>query len=130
MRFAFWESSPSLPYSLSVSGYVRFPARCATDPNTVLACYFFAYVVDPVVQLLQKLLRGRIGAIIDFYLVFLGAVTVVCIFLGPVVVDEGRSLLTNLPALVIAWHRASSSSPGDMIKAGIEPVRNKVSISS
>jgi len=65
-----------------------------------LFAVLFAYLVEPLVSYLQKPLRGRMTAIIAFYFLFAGTLLGLGFFVGPKIVDEGRSLMANLPALV------------------------------
>ncbi len=65
-----------------------------------LFAVFFAYLVDPVVSLLQRLLHGRLRAIAAFYVLFVIVLFSLGYFLGPRVVHEGQSLISGLPALV------------------------------
>lgn len=65
-----------------------------------LFAVFFAYLVDPVVSLLQRLLRGRLRAIAAFYVAFLLLLLALGYLLGPRINREGQSLIAGLPALV------------------------------
>lgn len=102
MRFAFWDErvARALFTALLFVAMLAFLRGAQQTLTLFLFAILFAYLVDPVVELFQKVLRGRIKAIIAFYVLFLGALVVVGVFLGPIVVDEGRSLLAGLPALV------------------------------
>lgn len=102
MNFAFWDEkvARSLFTALTFVAVFAFLHGAQQTLTLFLFAILFAYLVDPVVRLLEKLLRGRIRAIVAFYVLFLGAMSVLGIYLGPVVVDEGRSLLTSLPGVV------------------------------
>lgn len=65
-----------------------------------LSAVFFAYLVDPAISILQRVLRGRGRAIALFYVVLLTAIFLVGFFLGPRMVHEGQSLIAGLPGLV------------------------------
>ncbi|MGF7180531.1 AI-2E family transporter [Tunturiibacter psychrotolerans] len=65
-----------------------------------LFAILFAYLVDPLVSYLEKPLRGRIKAIVAFYFLFVGLLVLLGFLFGPRIVDEGRSLIAGLPALV------------------------------
>ena len=60
----------------------------------------FAYLVNPMVSYLQRPLRGRIQAIAAVYVLFAILVGVLGFLIGPELVDDGRSLMASLPALV------------------------------
>lgn len=65
-----------------------------------LLAIFFAYLVDPIVTRLQKPLRGRGKAILVFYILFVGILVGLGFLLGPRIAEEGRSLISSLPALL------------------------------
>jgi predicted PurR-regulated permease PerM len=65
-----------------------------------LFAVLFAYLVEPIVSYLQRRLNGRKKGIAAFYLLFIGALLGAGFFVGPYVLDEGRSLAGNLPTLV------------------------------
>lgn len=102
MRFAFWDERVARAIFTFLLFWVALAFLRGARETLILFLFaiLFAYLVEPVVRLLQKFLRGRIRAIVAFYVLFLGAVAIACIYLGPLVVDEGRSLLKSLPALV------------------------------
>lgn len=102
MRFAIWDErvARALCTALIFFGTIVFLRDAQQTLTLFLFAVFFAYLVNPVVEILQKLLRGRIRAIIAFYVMFLGVLAALGYFLGPIVVDEGRSLVAGLPALV------------------------------
>lgn len=75
--------------------------RSARETLTLfLFAILFAYLVEPLISYLQKPLRGRMKAIAAFYLLFTGTLLCIGFFIAPHVLDEARSLIANLPALI------------------------------
>lgn len=62
-----------------------------------LFAILFAYFTDPIVAKLQRPLRGRNTAIAVVYAVLLALVALALYLLGPLLADEARSLVANLP---------------------------------
>ncbi len=60
----------------------------------------FAYFVDPLVSFLSRLLRGRIKGIVATYLLLAGVAAGLGFLIGPRIANEGKSLMSSLPALV------------------------------
>jgi predicted PurR-regulated permease PerM len=65
-----------------------------------LFAIFFAYLMSPMVNRLEKLLRGRGRAIAVIYTLLLVLVVVFFVALGPKVTREGERLGESLPALL------------------------------
>ena len=65
-----------------------------------LFAIFFAYLMSPMVNRLEKLLRGRGRAIAVIYTLLLALVVVFFAALGPKVTREGERLGESLPALL------------------------------
>lgn len=63
---------------------------------SILFCYF----VEPLVALLDRLLHGRVKAIVVTYLLLGGVLTALVLLLGPGVADEAKELTASLPALL------------------------------
>lgn len=64
-----------------------------------LFAVLFAYFIDPLVALLQRVLRGRGRAIVATYVLLGGLLTGLGFLLGPLIATEAKDLLTSLPAL-------------------------------
>ncbi|HEX6467391.1 MAG TPA: AI-2E family transporter [Terriglobales bacterium] len=60
---------------------------------------FFAYLLEPVVDYLQRFLKTRGRSITAVYCALLVAVTIFFFLVGPKVVDQGRKLSNALPSL-------------------------------
>ena len=65
-----------------------------------LFAIFFAYLVSPAVNYLEKVLRGRGRAIAVIYALLLGLVVLFFASMGPKVTREGARLGQSLPALL------------------------------
>jgi predicted PurR-regulated permease PerM len=65
-----------------------------------LFAIFFAYLVSPLVNYLEKLLKGRGRAIAVIYALLLGLVVVFFLAVGPSVTREGARLGESLPDLL------------------------------
>jgi len=65
-----------------------------------LFAIFFAYLVSPMVNYLEKLLKGRGRAIAVIYALLLGLVVLFFVSMGPKVTREGARLGQSLPALL------------------------------
>lgn len=66
-----------------------------------LFAVFFAYLLEPVVERLQRWTRGSRGrAILLTYVVLLGIVTIVLLIFGPRIATEGQRLSQSAPQLV------------------------------
>ncbi len=65
-----------------------------------LFAIFFAYLVSPMVNYLEKLLKGRGRAIAVIYAMLLGLVVLFFVSMGPRVTREGARLGQALPALL------------------------------
>ncbi len=57
-----------------------------------------AYILFPIVAKLEQWLRlPRVVVVVGLYVVFIASITLLIIFLGPVVLDQGRGLINSLP---------------------------------
>jgi predicted PurR-regulated permease PerM len=65
-----------------------------------LFAIFFAYLVSPLVNTLQRLLKGRGRAIAVIYALMLGLVVIFFVSVGPKVTREGARLGQSLPGLL------------------------------
>ena len=65
-----------------------------------LFAIFFAYLMSPLVNRLEALLRGRVRAIAVIYSLLLVLVVVFFVVVGPKVTREGAKLGQSLPALL------------------------------
>ena len=65
-----------------------------------LFAIFFAYLVSPLVNSLERLLKGRGRAIAVIYAILLGLVVVFFALVGPKVTREGARLGQSLPSLL------------------------------
>ena len=65
-----------------------------------LFAIFFAYLMSPLVNRLETLLRGRVRAIAVIYSLLLALVIVFFVIVGPMVTREGAKLGQSLPALL------------------------------
>jgi len=65
-----------------------------------LFAIFFAYLMEPAVSRLEKLLRGRGRAIAVIYALLLGGLGLFFFFVGPRIGHEGARLGQSLPALL------------------------------
>ena len=65
-----------------------------------LFAIFFAYLMSPLVNRLENLLRGRVAAIAVIYLMLLVLVVLFFVVVGPKVTREGARLGQSLPALL------------------------------
>jgi predicted PurR-regulated permease PerM len=65
-----------------------------------LFAIFFAYLMSPLVNHLEKLLRGRVRAIAVIYVLLLALVVVFFVVVGPKVTREGTRLGKALPDLL------------------------------
>ena len=65
-----------------------------------LFAIFFAYLMSPLVNRLENLLRGRVAAIAVIYLMLLVLVVIFFVVVGPKVTREGARLGQSLPALL------------------------------
>jgi predicted PurR-regulated permease PerM len=65
-----------------------------------LFAIFFAYLVSPLVNYLEKVLKGRGRAIAVIYALLLGLVVLFFVSMGPKVTREGARLGESLPALL------------------------------
>ena len=64
-----------------------------------LFAVLFAYFINPLVNQLQRLLRGRIRGIVATYLILAGVGVGFGFLLGPPIASEAKSLLASVPAL-------------------------------
>ncbi len=102
MISAVWDAKTARVVS-TVLAFVAVLAFLHYARNTLslfLFAVLFAYVVDPLVILLAGVLRGRMRGIVATYVLLGGVATGLGFLLGPHLVEEGKSLMTNLPALV------------------------------
>jgi predicted PurR-regulated permease PerM len=65
-----------------------------------LFAIFFAYLMSPLVNRLENLLRGRVAAIAVIYMMLLVLVVIFFVVVGPKVTREGARLGQSLPALL------------------------------
>ena len=65
-----------------------------------LFAIFFAYLVSPLVNYLERWLKGRGRAIAVLYLLLLGLIAVFFVLVGPVITREGARLGKSLPDLL------------------------------
>ena len=65
-----------------------------------LFAIFFAYLMSPLVNNLERVLRGRVRAIAVIYTLMLALVVVFFVLVGPKVTREGAKLGQALPALL------------------------------
>ena len=65
-----------------------------------LFAIFFAYLMSPLVNSLEKILRGRGRAIAVIYVLLLGLVVVFFVLMGPRVTREGAKLGKSVPDLL------------------------------
>jgi predicted PurR-regulated permease PerM len=65
-----------------------------------LFAIFFAYLMSPLVNRLENLLRSRVAAIAVIYIMLLALVVVFFVVVGPKVTREGARLGQSLPALL------------------------------
>ena len=65
-----------------------------------LFAIFFAYLMSPLVNRLEKLLRGRLRAIAVIYTLLLALVVVFFVVVGPKVTHEGARLGKSIPDLL------------------------------
>lgn len=68
-----------------------------------LFAIFFAYVLDPVVSLVERTRlghRSRGRSILIVYIVLVGSLAILFTFVGPKLVTEGRTLADKLPQLL------------------------------
>ena len=82
-----------------------------------LFAIFFAYLVNPAVERLQKLVRGRGRAIALIYLLLLTGITLLVFFVGPRVTRQAARLgeawpeLTNKVTTVSYTHLTLPTTP-------------------
>lgn len=82
---------------------------------TFLFAIFFAYILEAPVSQLQKLLKGsRPAAIAVVYLIFIGALTLAFVMVGPPIIDEAQKLMQQAPEL---GRRISSGNLLDQLAA-------------
>src|SRR5437588_2602132 len=62
-----------------------------------LFAIFFAYLVDPAVSRLEKLVRGRGRAIAIIYLLLLALLGTFFFFVGPQIARQAQHLSSSLP---------------------------------
>ena len=65
-----------------------------------LFAIFFAYLMSPLVNHLERVLRGRVRAIAVIYSLLLALVIIFFVIVGPMVTREGAKLGQSLPALL------------------------------
>jgi predicted PurR-regulated permease PerM len=65
-----------------------------------LFAIFFAYLVDPLVSHLHRVVRGRGRAIAIIYVLLIGLIVVFFFFVGPRVTREGGKLSASLPQVL------------------------------
>jgi predicted PurR-regulated permease PerM len=80
-----------------------------------LFAVFFAYLVDPAVSRLQKLMHGRGGAIAVIYLLLLALLVTFFFFVGPRIGRQAQKLATALP-----------SSQGKVSTSGLSDITERI----
>ena len=65
-----------------------------------LFAIFFAYLMEPAVSRMEKLLRGRSRAIAAIYTLLLAVVVIILAVIGPQIVHQGQRLSESLPVLM------------------------------
>jgi predicted PurR-regulated permease PerM len=65
-----------------------------------LFAIFFAYLMSPLVNHLERLLRGRVRAIVVIYALLIALVIVFFVLVGPRVTQQGARLGRSLPTLL------------------------------
>ncbi len=65
-----------------------------------LFALFFAYLIDPAVSRLEKVVRGRGRAIVVIYLVLLVLLATFFFFVGPKIAHQGQRLRATLPTIL------------------------------
>jgi len=78
-----------------------------------LFAIFFAYLMSPLVNHLEKLLRGRVRAIAVIYVLLLALVVLFFVVVGPKVTREGARLGHSIPDLLT---KVSSGEIADQLK--------------
>ena len=73
-----------------------------------LFAIFFAYLMSPLVNRLEKLLRGRSRAIAVIYALLIALVVVFFVLVGPRVTHQGARLGQSLPTL-LKWDPLEST---------------------
>jgi predicted PurR-regulated permease PerM len=91
----------------------------------------FAYLLSPLVNLLNRALPGRTRtpALALAYVLFVGAVVLIAIQIGSRVTEEAGTLAKNLPSMIAEWEKPSLNLPPMMnsFKAQlVEKVRSQV----
>ena len=74
--------------------------RAASETLTLfLFAILFAYFVEPLVARCERRIHGRVKSIAIVYFVLFGALVGLGFLIGPRIAQEGKSLITTLPAL-------------------------------
>jgi len=75
--------------------------RSARETITLfLFAVLFAYLVEPLVERLERPLHGRVKAIGAVYLILIALLVGFGFVIGPKIADEGKSLMATLPSLL------------------------------
>jgi predicted PurR-regulated permease PerM len=91
----------------------------------------FAYLLSPLVNLLDRFLRGRTRtpALALAYVIFVGLAVFLGIQIGSRVVDEATTLGKTFPEMIANWEKPSPTAPvavNSLKQQIIEKVRNNV----
>ena len=101
MFSTFWDAKTArvLFTILTFVLFLSFLRGARATLTLFLFAILFAYFVEPLVAFLQTPLRGRIKAIVATYLLLSGIACGLGFLLGPRIAEEGKALMTSLPAL-------------------------------
>lgn len=100
LRLWHWTTARVL-YTATLYLLVLYLFRAARETLTLfLFAILFAYFLLPLVNWLQKPLRGRGKAILVVYLVLIGLITGLSFLVGPTVSHETQDLASSLPTLL------------------------------
>ena len=100
LRLWHWTTARVL-YTATLYFLLLYMFRAARETLTLfLFAILFAYFLLPLVNRLQKPLRGRGTAIFAVYVLLAGVLTGLGFLIGPSISKEARELTTSLPALL------------------------------
>ena len=96
----FWDSKTAriLSTILIFAAVLAFLHGSRETLTLFLSSVLFSCFVEPLVALLDRLLHGRIKAVIVTYLLIGGVLTALVLLLGPLSVDEAKEVTASLPA--------------------------------
>jgi predicted PurR-regulated permease PerM len=91
--------------------YVVYLIR--TTVFVFILALLFAYLLSPLVNLLDRILPGRTRtpALALAYIIFVGLVVLIGIRIGSRVVDEANSFAKRLPQMLTDWEQPNPSAP-------------------